>query len=275
MFRLCEGKPLPALFRPVCLFRIATGFNETHEILIADKSSADLEFVDGMLFAAVFVIPAVDIIARLLAQGDSGRFYRQPFDSGRNSGIAAYRPVFGLLPIDQIQRQHSHDDRGGLQMNAFVFYTHEYQPGWAVLCDRKLDWHSLYQGDNSCLNFVSIGPYLGDAGPIVVRFIQIIPRHFVDTDSEHRLEGWVHSRVGELGQHHLVDVKSSGMTEIENKGMAQTLGTPIIGVVVQRQKQGLVLLPGSDKVVQELSALGHGIRAQKGDWARVNRRLGC
>ena len=81
-------------------------------------------------------------------------------------------------------------------------------------------------------DLVTVGLDLGDAWPVIVVVIQIIPRHLVDADGKQRLIVGIDAFLDDLGDDQLVDVKDRGVTQIENQRMAQRLGTQVESLVV-------------------------------------------
>ena len=69
-------------------------------------------------------------------------------------------------------------------MDAFMLNAHENDPHVSVPVELCL-LSFLYDVDDHLLNFISVNFSLLDGRPFVMRLTEIIPVHFIDSNSEH------------------------------------------------------------------------------------------
>ena len=69
-------------------------------------------------------------------------------------------------------------------MNSLMFDSHNDDPHRIVKCDGQGKIVGFDEGADDVTGFIAIGFHCGGCRPIVMRFVQIIPRHFVNTDGQ-------------------------------------------------------------------------------------------
>ena len=89
-----------------------------------------------------------------------------------------------------------------------MLYPHHDGPEGVVPIDRQREWKSLDHMIDHGTDLVAVGLNFGNAWPIIIVVIQIIPRLFIDADGEYRLKMWVDAFLYDLGDDQFVDVKN-------------------------------------------------------------------
>ena len=107
---------------------------------------------------------------------------------------------------------------------------------------------------------VAIRLDLGQRRPVVMRLVQIIPGHLIDTDREHGFEPGIDPLVRDLGHDELVDVEGCRMPEIEDQRVPQRFRPQVEGLL---RRQGLVKLlvqaVGGVEILPDFLALFVGV----------------
>ena len=80
-------------------------------------------------------------------------------------------------------------------------------------------------------SFIAIGTYFRNGWPVIMFFVQIIPTHFVDSNSKDGFERWIDARLNDFCQKKLIDKKNSSMPQIKKKNMPKRI-TPMIKNIV-------------------------------------------
>ena len=93
-------------------------------------------------------------------------------------------------------------------------YPHVRKPIVYFLC-----WRCLNDFQDHILYLLAIDTSIGHAGPVVVTFVEIIPVHLIDSDSEHLLEVFIDAMGNYSMVNKLIYVDSGGMAEVEDEWM--------------------------------------------------------
>ena len=94
---------------------------------------------------------------------------------------------------------------------------------------------------------------VGQGGPVVVAFIEVVPVHLVDPHSEHLLVFLIDSIPDDSMIDEFIDVDCCGVSEVEDEGVAEGLIPMVEGLLHCHQlEQLLVKLVGLDEVVFDL-----------------------
>ena len=156
-----------------------------------------MEVSDILFVVPVFVVPAIDRVSSRFAQFNGGTLDGNEFVlrswSGVSTDVAPYRVRF-----DHVQRQFSDQNRRRFQVNTFVFDAHQNDPHGAVPLNRHGKITFTNEFVNDLASRITVGFYFGGCGPIVVIVVQVIPRHFVDANSEHRFDFFVDALVDQV-----------------------------------------------------------------------------
>ena len=106
-------------------------------------------------------------------------------------------------------------------MDPLVFDPHQDHPERIV----PVDGHRQGQGADRLVHNPADGVTIGldfvERRPVVMRGVQVVPRHLVDAHGEHRFEAGIDAPGRNLGDDQLVDVESCRMPEIEDQGVPQ------------------------------------------------------
>ena len=162
------------------------------------------------------------------------------------------------------QRQLADQHRRGLEMDAGVLDTHQDGPGRAAPGDRQRQGEG---GDDRVDHVADLAPEvlrLGHARPVVMGLVEVVPRHLVDPDREHRFEAGVDPFGDDAGDDQLVDVEGGGVAVVEDQRVAQGIGPQREGrIACQGVEQPFVELPGGVEIAADLVALGLRLAAVK------------
>ena len=140
---------------------------------------------------------------------------------------------------------------------------HQDHPGGGVRADRQLERHRWMKASMSS-RIVADSRARLHCRPVVVRRVEVVPRHLVDADGEHRLEPRVDPLRDQPARDQLVDVEHGRMGEVEDQRMAERLVAFVIrGVVADEREQAFVEFAGRVKVAAEFRPLG-GFRVGPG-----------
>ena len=236
-------QPAAALLRPPRLVPVATRLDEREELGVRDETPPDAERRQRDLLHAVLVVPAVGVVVIPLAQPHRPGRHRDPLVGGRLAASRARAPEPAFLvgelvcPPQVLERHHAHDDARGLQVDPLVLDAHEDHPGRIIPADRRLQRH---REDEVVHDLAHRGPIVAHplhARPVVVRRIEVVPRHLVHAHGHHRLERGVDPVVDEAARLELVDEEHRRVRVVEDERVAERFVPHVVGVVVADQRE--------------------------------------
>ena len=100
-----------------------------------------------------------------------------------------------------------------------MFDPHHHNPHRIVPLHRQSEITCSDKVINQRARFVSIGFHFGRRWPIVGFIIQVIPRHFIDTNRQRRLQYRVDSLVDKFGDIEFIHKKYGSVAVVENQRM--------------------------------------------------------
>ena len=126
--------------------------------------------------------------------------------------------------------------------------THDDGPPGIVPIDRQLQRCLADDAVDGGTHRVAVGAHLSGGRPVIVRFVEVVPTHLVDTHREHRLETRVDALADEARKYQLVGEEGRGMAQIENERMPQANRLDAVAVFVdQRLEERLI---GAERAVE-------------------------
>ena len=115
-------------------------------------------------------------------------------------------------------------------MDPFVFDPHQDHPEGIIPVDGHRQGHGPDGLVHDAAHGVAIGLDLAQRRPVVMRGVEVIPRHLIDADGEHRFEAGIDPLVRDLGDDELVDIEGRRMPEIEDQGVPQRFRPQVEGI---------------------------------------------
>mmetsp|Transcript_27756 Transcript_27756/g.86019 ORF Transcript_27756/g.86019 Transcript_27756/m.86019 type:complete len:779 (-) Transcript_27756:54-2390(-) len=270
---LLPRHPVPALLVPQLLLRVATVLDELEELGVGHNVLLGLEGgdVDGEA-GRVVAVPAVDGGVEVAADLDLAAGELDEGVLGRDLALLRARVPERNVP-DVLHRELAHVDGGGLEVDALVLAAHEHGPEEGVrvvvggVLEGERQRHRVLGEEvvDALAQGAAVLPHVSDGGPVVVRLVQVIPRHLVDADGERLLELVVDAG-GEAGEGDLVQVERRGVAEVENERVAQLVhrGHGEGLVAVERLEALLEDLVRGVEVLAQLLLLQLGLRGGVG-----------
>ena len=142
-------------------------------------------------------------------------------------------------------------------MDAGVLDAHQDRPGLAVPGNRQRQGEGGDHRIDRLADPAAEVLRLGDAGPVVVGLVEVVPGHLVDPDREHRFEAGVDPLGDNAGEDQLVDVEGGGVAVIEDQRVAQGIGPQREDRVVgEGVEQPFVEVPGGMEIAADLVPFG-------------------
>lgn len=142
---------------------------------------------------------------------------------------------------------------GGFKVDPFMFDPHQDHPCRAVPTDRQVQRHLFNKMKHLLLYFLTVRFDIADRWPWVMLVIQVIPAHFIHSDSHHGLERGINTGVEISACNQLINIKGCSMGIIENKRMPQRNSLCRPGIrTLQAFKQALIQFPAVKKIFQDL-----------------------
>ncbi len=262
--------PFPALVRPVVLLFVAPLFDEAEVFLIRNQITAGREVPHFVFLAAEFVVPSIERVVLGLAQNDAPSGDRDQFVLRRLARFGTDAPK-RQLP-DHLDRKPANDDRGGFQVDPLVFNPHQDHPERIVPVDGHRQGHGPDGLVHNAAHGVAIRLDLVERRPVVMRSVQVIPGHLIDTDREHGFESGIDPLVRDLGHDELIDVESRRMPEIEDQGVPQRFRPQVEGILRgQSFVKLLVQAVGGVEILPDFLSLFVGVTLIEDRGSRVSQ----
>ena len=275
------AEPAPALVGPEGLVAVAARLDEGEELGVRHQPPRGAERGEGHFVDAILVVPAVGLVAGRLAEPHGHGRHRQPLVQRRRAVGRAGPPQPPLLgrevgPVPQFRERHlPHDHARRLQVDPFVLDSHEDHPGGRVGADREVERHPLDEGVDEPAQLVAIRAHGPHRRPVVVGRVEVVPRHLVDADGEHRLEPGIDPLGNQAAGDQLVDVEHGRVAEVEDQRVPERLVALVVRRVVADQgEQAVVQLARGVEVAADLRPLGLrvGPREERGLRGHERRR---
>ena len=233
---------------------VAPLFDETEKLLIGNQVPAGRKVPDVIFLAAEFVVPSIERVVLRFAQNDAPSGDRDQFVLRGLVRFGADVPQRELP--DHLDRKAADDDRGGLHVDPLVFDPHQDHPEGIVPVDGHRQGQAADGLVHDAAHGVAIGLDLVERRPVVIRGVEIVPRHLVDADREHGFEAGIDPLGPELGNDELVDVEGCRMPEIEDQWVPQRFRPHVEGILAgQGFVKLLVQAEGGVEILPDFLAL--------------------
>ena len=245
--------PAAAFVVPPGVVRVAARGDEFQKFAIAHQQAGGLESGHIGHVMAVFVVPAVAFAIEGFAQGDVARGHIHQGVLRRGTGVGAHGPV-GLWP-HPVQALLADQHGGRFQMDALVLHAHHDGPPGVGPVHRQGEGRAVDQAGDQRAHPVAVGLRAGNAGPVVVRLVQVVPAHLVHADGKDGFELRVDALGDQPRQQQLVDEEGGRVAVVKNQRVAQGDGFfHPGGVAGQGAKQRLVGVEGLHEILAQALA---------------------
>lgn len=134
-------------------------------------------------------------------------------------------------------------------MDSLVFDAHDDRPPRVFPVDGQSERRGVDNLQHDVTHRLAVVHDFLDGRPFVVRFIEVVPAHFIDADGKNRFERLVDSFAQQSCEQELVHKKGRRMPQIEDEGVTQADGFLEVRVVaVETFEQRFVAIGGAQKV---------------------------